>query len=121
MSLDRQDDPDAQMPMPFAAAENYAKQVMRWAREAAFSGLYVLRDLVYGADRLQRCDVFSPPHASQAALLIFWHGGGWINGYRQYVHFMAQHVCQLGIVLVTPSYRLVTEHKLPAAYDDALV
>jgi acetyl esterase/lipase len=33
---------------------------------------------------------------------------------------MAKHVCALGMILVAPSYRLVTTHKLPAAYEDAL-
>jgi arylformamidase len=119
-SLRLQDDPDGQMPMPFPAAAHYAQQVMAWAREADFSGLHVQRDVAYGEHPLQRYDVFAPPQLQAAPILIFWHGGGWTNGYRQYVHFMARHVCALGIALVAPSYRLVTSHKLPAAYEDAL-
>lgn len=119
-SLSPQDDPDHQMPMPFPAAAQYASQVMAWVREADFSGLQVQRNLKYGEHRLQRYDVFSPQSASNAPILIFWHGGGWTNGYREYVHFMAQHVCALGTVLVAPSYRLAPSHKLPAAYEDAL-
>jgi arylformamidase len=118
--LSAQDDPDGQMPMPFAAAAQYAQQVMVWSREADVAGLQVQRDVAYGAHRLQRYDVFAPSNATHAPILIFWHGGGWTNGYRQYVHFMAKHVCALGVVLVAPSYRLVSEAKLPAAYEDAL-
>jgi arylformamidase len=118
--LSPQDDPDGQMPMPFPAAAQYAQQVMAWAREADFSGLQVQRDVAYGTHRLQRYDVFAPIQTQPAPILIFWHGGGWTNGYRQYVHFMARHVCALGIALVAPSYRLVSESKLPAAYEDAL-
>ena len=33
---------------------------------------------------------------------------------------MAQHIAALGCVLVSPSYRLVTETKFPAAFDDGL-
>ena len=122
-ALSPQDDPDGQMPMPFPAAAQYAAQVMAWSRQANFSGQYVQKGVAYnafGAHRLQRFDAFSPVGASNAPILIFWHGGGWTNGYRDYVHFMAQHVCALGIVLIAPSYRLVPEHRLPAAYDDAL-
>ena len=119
-ALSHQDDPDHQMPMPFAAAAAYARQVMSWARAADFSGLKVQLGLAYGEDRLQRYDVFSPANATCAPILMFWHGGGWTNGYREYAHFMARHVCALGIVLVAPSYRLVTTDKLPAAYEDAL-
>ncbi len=120
VNLSSQDDPDGQMPMPFPAAAHYAAQVMAWAREADFTGLNVQRGLAYGEHRLQRFDVFSPQASSNAPILIFWHGGGWTNGYREYVHFMTRHVCSLGIVLIAPSYRLVTSHKLPAAFDDAL-
>lgn len=118
--LNLQDDPDGQMPMPFQAAADYATKVMSWAREADFSHLNVQRGLAYGKHRLQRFDVFAPKGAKQAPILIFWHGGGWTNGYREYVHFMASQVCAMGIILVAPSYRLVTTHKLPAAYEDAL-
>jgi hypothetical protein len=31
--------PDQQIPMPFAAADAYAQQVMRWAHEAPDAGL----------------------------------------------------------------------------------
>ncbi len=120
IQLSPQDDPDGQMPMPFPAAAHYARQVMAWAREADFSDLNVQRGMAYGEHRLQCFDVFSPRAISNAPILIFWHGGGWTNGYRDYVHFMARHVCALGIVLVAPSYRLAPAHKLPAAYDDAL-
>jgi arylformamidase len=114
------DDPDGQMPMPFPAAAQYAAQVMTWARAADFSGLSTRLNQPYGTDRLQRFDVFALNNAHQAPVLIFWHGGGWTNGYREYVHFMAKQVCALGIILVAPSYRLVSTHKLPAAYEDAL-
>ena len=118
--LSLQDDPDGQMPMPFPAAAHYAAQVMAWAREADFTGLNVQRGISYGEHRLQCFDAFSPHDVINTPILIFWHGGGWTNGYREYVHFMARHVCSLGIVLVAPSYRLVTSHRLPAAFDDAL-
>jgi acetyl esterase/lipase len=120
LELSPQDDPDGQIPMPFPAAAQYARQVMAWSRELDTSGLKVHQQLSYGDHRLQCFDVFAPQNAQAAPILMFWHGGGWTNGYRQYVHFMARHVCALGIILVAPSYRLVTSHKLPAAYEDAL-
>ncbi len=122
-NLSLEDDPDRQMAMPFAAADAYARQVMQWAREADFSAMHVWRDVSYGTDRLHQMDVFAPQqprHAQGSPVLIFWHGGGWTNGYRQYVHFMANTVCSMGIVLVAPSYRLAPAHRLPAAYHDAL-
>jgi arylformamidase len=121
MPLSKADNPDDQMPMPFEAADRYAQWVMAQARQADFSGLIVQCDLAYGSHPLQRCDVFAPSDVNKPPVLIFWHGGGWTNGYRQYVHFMAQQVCAMGIALVAPSYRLAPAHKLPSAYEDALL
>ena len=124
MYLPIEADPDRQMPMPHPAADAYAQDVMRRAREldtAAISGgMNVQRDVAYGPHRLHRYNVFSPPGARNAPVLVCWHGGGWTNGYRDYVTFMAPHVVGMGCVLVAPSYRLVVEAPLPAAFDDSL-
>ena len=124
MSLPIEADPDRQMPMPHPAADAYAQDVMRWAREldtaAIPSGMNIQRDVAYGPHRLHRYNVFSPPGARNAPVLVCWHGGGWTNGYRDYVTFMAPHVVGMGCVLVAPSYRLVVEAPLPAAFDDSL-
>ena len=106
--------------MPFAAADLYARTVMGWAHEPLPEGIAVVRDVTYGPHRLQRYNVFSPTAAVDAPVLVFWHGGGWTNGYRDYVTFMAPHVVALGMVLVAPSYRLAPDALLPAACADAL-
>ena len=113
-------DPDHQMAMPFQAAEDYAHTVMAWAQEALPSDVVATRDLPYGDHHLQRYNVFAPRGARDAPVLVFWHGGGWTNGYRDYATFMAPHVTRLGMVLVAPSYRLAPAHPLPAAFEDGL-
>ncbi len=123
MPLDLQDDPDTQMQMPFAAAHDYARQVMAWSRAMDTSDMQVQRNVAYGPHRLQQLDVFAPKDVHDSAdfapVLMFWHGGGWTNGYRNYNDFLAPLVTQLGCILVSPSYRLVGEAKFPAALDDA--
>jgi len=108
--------------MPFKAAEDYACTVMGWAASAfdGEGGVDVERGVAYGPHRLHRYDVFRPRGARDAPVLVFWHGGGWTHGYREYNAFMAAHVCALGFVLISPSYRLVREAPLPAAYEDSL-
>ena len=119
--MDRQlYDPDHQAPMPFAAADDYARLVMGWAREPLSDTVVVRRDVAYGPHRLHRYNVFAPRGARNAPVLVMWHGGGWTNGYREYSTCMAAQVVQLGIALVAPSYRLAPEHPLPCALDDAL-
>jgi arylformamidase len=112
-------DPDGQQPMPFQAAEDYAQTVMAWA-QAPLPGLVVTQAVPYGPHRLHRYNVFAPVGAQDAPVLVFWHGGGWTNGYRDYNTFMATQAVKLGCVLVSPSYRLVPAHKFPAAFDDSL-
>ncbi|MFT4194280.1 MAG: alpha/beta hydrolase [Ottowia sp.] len=115
-----EDDPDGQAPLPFAAAADYARAVMALAREPLPASVQVAADQAYGPHRLQRFDVYAPAGAQAAPVLVFWHGGGWTNGYRQWVRFMAPAVTRLGLLLVAPSYRLVPEHPFPAPIDDAL-
>ena len=117
--LEPRDDPDGQAPLPFAAAVEYARTAMAWAREPLPASVAVAADQHYGPHRLQRFDVYAPQGARAAPVLVFWHGGGWTNGYRQWVRFMAPVVTRLGLVLVAPSYRLTPEHPLPAAVQDA--
>lgn len=112
--------PDGQPPLPVAAAEGYARTVTTWAQAPLPSGVRAMRDLAYGPHRLQRCNVFAPAGARGAPVLVFWHGGGWTHGYRDWITFMAAPVVARGIVLVAPSYRLAPEHPLPAGFDDAL-
>lgn len=113
-------DPDQQMPMPFQAAIDYATTVMTWAQEPLPQEVVAAPDQPYGAHRLQRYDVYAPRGATGAPVLVFWHGGGWTNGYRAYVRFLAPHVTRMGLVLVAPSYRLAPAHRVPAAADDCL-
>lgn len=112
-------DPDSQPPLPMPAAVAYARTVMDWAREPLPDRIAVTADQSYGSHRLQRFDVYAPRDARNAPALVFWHGGGWTNGYRQWARFMAPHVTALGMLLVTPSYRLAPAHPLPHALDDA--
>ena len=120
LTLSALDDPDAQMPLPFPAAVDYARTVMAWSREPLPARVVATLGVAYGSHRLQRFDVYAPAGAQAAPVLVFWHGGGWTNGYREWVRFMAPHVTAMGLVMVAPSYRLVTECPFPAAPDDAL-
>jgi arylformamidase len=113
-------DPDGQPPVPFQAALDHARTLMQWAQEAPPPGMRVVRDIAYGPHRLHCFNVFAPADASNAPVLVFWHGGGWTNGYREYQTFMAPHVVRMGMVLVAPSYRLAPEHPLPCAHEDAM-
>lgn len=108
-----------QMPLPTAAAQRYASTVLTWATHVPVQRCSE-RDVPYGPDRQQTYDVFYPQNAERVPVVIFWHGGGWTNGYKEWSWFMAEHVNRLGAALVLPGYRLAPEHRMPAAFDDCL-
>jgi arylformamidase len=112
-------DPRGQPLLPFAAAEAYERRVLGWADEALPDDVVAHLAQPFGSHAAQRLDVYLPRRArGDVPVLVFWHGGGWTNGWREYVRFMAPHVVRRGIALVAPSYRLVHEARLPAALDD---
>jgi acetyl esterase/lipase len=107
-----------QPPLPFEAAIAYEQTVLGWA-DSLPGHITAARDISYGPSVEHRYDVFTTDALRHAPVLVFWHGGGWTNGYKEYVSFMAPLVTGLGMVLVAPTYRLAPAHRLPAAFDDA--
>jgi acetyl esterase len=78
-----------------------------------------VRDLVVG-DRPGR--LYVPTDATTpGALLVFFHGGGWVYGdldsHDPPCRFLAE---RSGVRVLSVDYRLAPEHPFPAAYDDAV-
>ncbi len=51
-------------------------------------------------------------------MLIFWYGGGWVNGSRGGYAFAARAFARQGFVVVMPDYRKVPEVRFPAFLED---
>ena len=119
-------DPDQKPPLPAPTALDDAQTVTAWALETAQAlktaqaQVAVVRDVAYGPHRLHRYNVFAPAAGHNLPMLVFWHGGGWTNGYRDWATFMAPLVVGLGMVLAAASYRLAPAHPLPCAAQDRL-
>ena len=47
-------------------------------------------------------------------MLLFWHGGGWTSGYKEWMGFMAPALNAAGVTFVSAGYRLAPEHVFPA-------
>ncbi len=61
----------------------------------------------------------APGTATDRPALLDIHGGGFAVGSIEMEHaFAAQVVRELGVVVVTPEYRLAPEHPFPAGLDD---
>ena len=77
--------------------------------ELSFGANRVVRDVSYGADPQQRFDVYAPPHAHAAPVILMVHGGGWTRGdkaiARMYENKVA-HWLPKGFVFISANYRL---------------
>lgn len=74
------------------------------------AGSRIIRNVSYGADALQRMDIYQPPGAKAAPLLVMVHGGAWRIGDKASVGVVnnkAMHWLAQGFVFVSVNYRLL--------------
>jgi acetyl esterase/lipase len=94
-----------------AAGEAYGAEC--WKKGEGIEG----REFAFGDDSYQRLIVHAPAQPD-GRVLLFWHGGGWTSGYKEWMSFMAPAFNAAGVVFVTAGYRLAPQHVFPAALDD---
>ena len=76
-------------------------------------------NLVYEAQGRQRLDVYAPPAATAAPVILFLHGGGWNSGSKDEYRFIGATFAKQGWVTVVPDYRLYPKVRFPAFVEDA--
>lgn len=72
----------------------------------------------YGDDPYQEVAVFAAPDPN-GTVVAFMHGGGWTNGYKEWMAFMAPPLTAAGITFVSIGYRLAPAATWPAGVEDA--
>lgn len=75
-------------------------------------------DIAYGANERARLDVYSPDTLHRRPVVVFWHGGLWIEGSRSQYRFVGAALARAGYVAVLPDYRLYPEVKFPGFVQD---
>jgi acetyl esterase/lipase len=75
-------------------------------------------DVKYGDHAKQALDLYLPPGASGAPVLLFIHGGGFREGDRAQYGYIAAPFAARGIVTAVTSYRLTPEFTYPSQPDD---
>lgn len=71
----------------------------------------------FGSDPSQSLIVYPAPEPG-SPVLLFMHGGGWTNGYKEEMAFLAPVLNAAGYTLVSSSYRLAPRYVFPAQRDD---
>jgi triacylglycerol lipase len=88
-----------------------------------YAAVRVTRDLKYGRDARHALDVFVPEKTSNAPVLMFVHGGGFIRGDKRtpgspfYDNIMLA-AARAGMVGVNVTYRLAPQHPWPTGARD---
>ena len=83
-----------------------------------------IRDIAYGADRLQRLDVYMPagaPPKGPLPVVFFVHGGGWRfgdKGMSRVVEPKVAHWVARGWIVVSANYRLLPAAPVATQLDD---
>ena len=72
----------------------------------------VLKDVPYGTHERQTIDILIPKKAvSDSGVILFIHGGGWIQGDKSDYFADAQYFCNLGYISATMNYRFVSKNR----------
>lgn len=108
-------------PMLHPGADEYAERALSESRMAAENMLFV-GDLPYGEDPWQALDIYVPPSVDKAdsklPVLFILHGGAWMNGFKEWMGFMAPAIASAPAILVSASYRLAPAVGMDEIVDD---
>lgn len=63
-------------------------------------------DIPYGTGARQTLDVYVPNGAARRPVVVFWYGGMWVRGAKEWYRFVGAAIANLGYVAVLPDYRL---------------
>ena len=102
------------------AAISYGNEALLRSKKAT-KELRKELDVAFGDDYYQKLDVyFAARAAKRAPVFLFFHGGAWAHGYKEWNGFMAPAFVDTPAIFVSASYRLVPQSKWPDMLDDAL-
>ncbi|MEO8161041.1 MAG: alpha/beta hydrolase [Arenimonas sp.] len=66
-----------------------------------------------------KLDVYKPSSpAPGAPVVVFFYGGSWTSGSRDYYRFVGKALAERGVLVLIPDYRKAPEHPFPAFMQD---
>lgn len=76
-------------------------------------------DIPYGSDARQTLDIYVPASPVSAPVILFWYGGSWQSGNKDYYRFVGAALAEHGFVAIIPNYRLAPATPFPGFMRDA--
>jgi acetyl esterase/lipase len=81
------------------------------------------RGVAFGADERQQLNIWRPKSVEPGAtaslpVLIFFYGGSWRDGGRDFYDFFGRALAAQGFVVVIPDYRVTPKVRFPAFVED---
>lgn len=82
-------------------------------------GLDVRQGIMYEPAHNLKLDVYRPARAEHAPVVVFFYGGAWQDGKRQWYRWAGKMLAEHGVVAVVPDYRKYPRVKLDGFMHDA--
>jgi len=76
------------------------------------------RDITYNTTYALALDVYAPPHAEHAPVVVYFYGGSWMSGKRQWFRWMGEALAAQGVVTVIADVRLWPRTRLDGFLRD---
>lgn len=77
------------------------------------------RGIVFDVQHRLALDVYAPPHAEHAPVVVFFYGGTWVRGERAWYRFVGTALAAHGVIAVIPDYRKYPQVTLDGFMQDA--
>jgi acetyl esterase/lipase len=82
-------------------------------------GIDTTRGITFDPATGLQLDIYRPADAAGAPVVVFFYGGSWTAGKRQWYRFVGTALASRGIIVVIPDYRKYPEVKMAGFMADA--
>ncbi len=90
-----------------------------WLANAPGTGeAHLSSGMAYGTLPEQTLNVYTPPHAQKAPVIVFFYGGRWTFGEKEQYAFIGRAFAEKGYVVVIANHRKYPSVKFPAFVED---
>ncbi|MBD8880857.1 alpha/beta hydrolase [Rhodanobacter sp. 7MK24] len=83
------------------------------------SGLSVHPDIVFDPELHLALDIYAPRGAHGLPVVVFFYGGSWQDGERQWYRWMGEALARRGLVVAIPDYRKYPQVRMAGFMSDA--